>query len=55
MTGRDDRLEVATVDDGTARPELGVGMVGYGFMGAAHSHAWRTAARVLDLDRKSVV
>ena len=49
MTGRDDRLEVATVDDGTARPELGVGMVGYGFMGAAHSQAWRTAPHVLDL------
>jgi predicted dehydrogenase len=34
---------------GAARPALGVGMVGYGFMGAAHSHAWRTAAHVLDL------
>lgn len=32
-----------------ARPRLGVGMVGYAFMGAAHSHAWRTAARVFDL------
>ena len=49
MTGRDDRLEVVTVDDGTARPALGVGMVGYGFMGAAHSQAWRTAPHVLDL------
>jgi predicted dehydrogenase len=28
---------------------LGVGMVGYAFMGAAHSQAWRTAARVFDL------
>ncbi|HEX6522102.1 MAG TPA: Gfo/Idh/MocA family oxidoreductase [Streptosporangiaceae bacterium] len=28
---------------------LGVGMVGYAFMGAAHSHAWRTAPRVFDL------
>jgi len=37
------------VDDVTARPALGVGMVGYGFMGAAHSQAWRTAAHVLDL------
>ena len=26
---------------------LGVGMVGYAFMGAAHSQAWRTAGRVL--------
>lgn len=28
---------------------LGVGMVGYAFMGAAHSHAWRSAARFFDL------
>ncbi|WP_116999716.1 Gfo/Idh/MocA family protein [Desertimonas flava] len=28
---------------------LGVGMVGYAFMGAAHSHAWRTAPRFFDL------
>jgi predicted dehydrogenase len=28
---------------------LGVGMVGYAFMGAAHSHAWRTAPHVFDL------
>ncbi len=34
---------------GTARPALGVGMVGYGFMGAAHSQAWRTAAHVFGL------
>jgi predicted dehydrogenase len=31
------------------RPVLGVGMVGYAFMGAAHSHAWRTAPHVFDL------
>src|SRR3954453_21967563 len=30
-------------------PVLGVGMVGYAFMGAAHSQAWRTAGRFLDL------
>ncbi|MBV7652063.1 Gfo/Idh/MocA family protein [Streptomyces albidoflavus] len=30
-------------------PRLGVGMVGYAFMGAAHSHGWRTAGRVFDL------
>ncbi|WP_028938641.1 Gfo/Idh/MocA family protein [Pseudonocardia spinosispora] len=30
-------------------PVLGVGMVGYAFMGAAHSHAWRTAGRFFDL------
>jgi predicted dehydrogenase len=28
---------------------FGVGMVGYAFMGAAHSQAWRTAGRVFDL------
>ncbi|WP_114853196.1 Gfo/Idh/MocA family protein [Brachybacterium sp. YJGR34] len=28
---------------------LRIGMVGYGFMGAAHSHAWRTAHRFFDL------
>jgi hypothetical protein len=31
-----------------SRP-LRVGMVGYSFMGAAHSHAWRTAPRFFDL------
>src|SRR5690242_10761695 len=30
-------------------PELAVGMVGYAFMGAAHSQAWRTAPRFFDL------
>ncbi|MGZ4591684.1 MAG: Gfo/Idh/MocA family protein [Actinomycetes bacterium] len=34
-------------DNGT--PTLGVGMVGYAFMGAAHSQAWRTAGRFFDL------
>ena len=29
--------------------ELRVGMVGYAFMGAVHSHAWRTVNRVFDL------
>src|SRR5919112_3277225 len=28
---------------------LGVGMVGYAFMGAAHSQAWRVAPRFFDL------
>ncbi|HEY2509147.1 MAG TPA: Gfo/Idh/MocA family oxidoreductase [Streptosporangiaceae bacterium] len=31
------------------RPQLGVAAVGYAFMGAAHAHAWRTAAHVFDL------
>ena len=30
--------------------QLRVGMVGYAFMGAAHSQAWRTVNRVYDLD-----
>jgi predicted dehydrogenase len=30
-------------------PPLSVGMVGYAFMGAAHSQAWRTAPRFFDL------
>ena len=30
-------------------PTLGIGMVGYAFMGAAHSQAWRTVGRVFDL------
>ena len=30
-------------------PDLGVGMVGYAFMGAAHSQAWRTAPAFFDL------
>src|SRR5215471_5586649 len=29
--------------------ELRIGMVGYAFMGAAHSQAWRTVNRVFDL------
>ncbi|WP_206282794.1 Gfo/Idh/MocA family protein [Streptomyces chilikensis] len=35
--------------DPSSRPALGVGMVGYAFMGAAHSQAWRTVGRVFDL------
>ncbi|WP_394255728.1 Gfo/Idh/MocA family protein [Pseudoclavibacter helvolus] len=32
-----------------AQPDLGIGMVGYAFMGAAHSQAWRNAPRFFDL------
>jgi len=38
-----------SVQDASSAPALGVGMVGYAFMGAAHSQAWRTAGRVFDL------
>ncbi|CAL9373977.1 MULTISPECIES: Gfo/Idh/MocA family protein [unclassified Streptomyces] len=34
---------------GTGKPPLRVGMVGYAFMGAAHSQGWRTVGRVFDL------
>ena len=34
---------------GSNDAQLGVGMVGYSFMGAAHSQAWRTAPRFFDL------
>lgn len=33
----------------TDRPRLGVGLIGYAFMGAAHSQAWRTAPHFFDL------
>ncbi|MFF3403651.1 Gfo/Idh/MocA family protein [Streptomyces sp. NPDC002659] len=31
------------------KPRLGIGMVGYAFMGAVHSQGWRTVGRVFDL------
>ncbi|MGW0674318.1 Gfo/Idh/MocA family protein [Streptomyces sp. NPDC002767] len=37
------------------KPVLGVGMVGYAFMGAAHSQGWRTVGRVFDLPRRPVL
>ncbi|MEU8137827.1 Gfo/Idh/MocA family protein [Streptodolium elevatio] len=33
----------------TARPPLGVGMVGHSFMGRVHSHAWRSVDAFFDL------
>ncbi|MFC7404273.1 Gfo/Idh/MocA family protein [Georgenia alba] len=33
----------------TSRPRLGVAMIGYAFMGRAHSQAWRVAPRFFDL------
>jgi predicted dehydrogenase len=32
-----------------ALPEVGVGLIGYAFMGSAHSQAWRNAGRFFDL------
>ncbi|MFE9045934.1 Gfo/Idh/MocA family protein [Streptomyces sp. NPDC012421] len=42
-------------DSATARPALGVGLIGYAFMGAAHSQGWRTAGRVFDLPLRPVL
>ncbi|MGW1468975.1 Gfo/Idh/MocA family protein [Streptomyces sp. NPDC002308] len=38
-----------------AKPPLRVGMVGYAFMGAAHSQGWRTVGRVFDLPLRPVL
>jgi predicted dehydrogenase len=40
-------LEKIVTKDST--PTLGVGLVGYAFMGAAHSQAWRNVGRFFDL------
>ncbi|MFF0095455.1 Gfo/Idh/MocA family protein [Streptomyces canus] len=42
-------------DSRTAPPILGVGMVGYAFMGAAHSQGWRTVGHVFDLPLRPVL
>lgn len=42
-------------DSRTAPPALGVGMVGYAFMGAAHSQGWRTVGHVFDLPLRPVM
>jgi predicted dehydrogenase len=39
----------------SAAGKLRVGVVGYAFMGAAHAHAWRTAAHVFDLPLEPVM
>jgi predicted dehydrogenase len=38
-----------------AKPPLRVGMVGYAFMGAAHSQGWRTAGHAFDLPLRPVL
>ncbi|MEV5176947.1 Gfo/Idh/MocA family oxidoreductase [Streptomyces flaveolus] len=40
---------------GAGRPPLRVGMVGYAFMGAAHSQGWRTVGHVFDLPRRPML
>ncbi|MEN8654616.1 Gfo/Idh/MocA family oxidoreductase [Streptomyces sp. 21So2-11] len=49
------REETRTEQEAGAPPTLGVGMVGYSFMGAAHSQGWRTAGRVFDLPVQPVM
>ncbi|MFD0318364.1 Gfo/Idh/MocA family protein [Streptomyces flavalbus] len=46
-----------TDDEGAAPtpPPLRIGMVGYAFMGAAHSQGWRTVGHVFDLPRRPVM
>ncbi|MFJ4341597.1 Gfo/Idh/MocA family protein [Streptomyces sp. NPDC088915] len=36
-------------------PTLGIGLIGYAFMGAAHSQGWRTVGRVFDLPLRPVL
>jgi predicted dehydrogenase len=45
----------ASENDAGAPPALGIGMIGYAFMGAAHSQGWRTAGRVFDLPMRPVL
>jgi predicted dehydrogenase len=45
----------ASEKEAGAPPTLGIGMVGYAFMGAAHSQGWRTAGRVFDLPMRPVL
>jgi predicted dehydrogenase len=42
-------IRMCAAPDERSAPALGVGIVGYAFMGAAHSHAWRTVGRVPEL------
>ncbi|MBV1936496.1 Gfo/Idh/MocA family oxidoreductase [Streptomyces sp. BV286] len=51
----DEEQAGAQAGTAAARPPLGVGMVGYAFMGAAHSQGWRTAGRVFDLPLRPVL
>ncbi|WP_217207827.1 Gfo/Idh/MocA family protein [Streptomyces sp. AC550_RSS872] len=55
VTGTGTGPEVSPPGTAAGRPPLRVGMVGYAFMGAAHSQGWRTAGRVFDLPRTPVL
>ncbi|WP_432088013.1 Gfo/Idh/MocA family protein [Streptomyces sp. bgisy095] len=43
------------VTQGGTAPTLGIGLIGYAFMGAAHSQGWRTAGRAFDLPLRPVL
>ncbi|GED83759.1 Gfo/Idh/MocA family protein [Streptomyces sp. NPDC056309] len=47
--------EQAESEPAAGKPPLRVGMVGYAFMGAAHSQGWRTVGRVFDLPHRPVL
>ncbi|MFD4975460.1 Gfo/Idh/MocA family protein [Streptomyces sp. NPDC058424] len=47
--------EQAESEPAAGKPPLRVGMVGYAFMGAAHSQGWRTVGRVFDLPNRPVL
>ncbi|MGW3937961.1 Gfo/Idh/MocA family protein [Streptomyces phaeochromogenes] len=53
--GQPQQPDEAQAGAAAGRPPLGVGMVGYAFMGAAHSQGWRTVGRVFDLPRRPVL
>ncbi|MEU9781065.1 Gfo/Idh/MocA family oxidoreductase [Streptomyces phaeochromogenes] len=53
--GQPQQPDEAQAGAAAGRPPLGVGMVGYAFMGAAHSQGWRTVSRVFDLPRRPVL
>ncbi|MDT0613187.1 Gfo/Idh/MocA family protein [Streptomyces lancefieldiae] len=54
-TGTESGTGTRATGASATRPPLRVGMVGYAFMGAAHSQGWRTAGRVFDLPLNPVL
>ncbi|WP_217145005.1 Gfo/Idh/MocA family protein [Streptomyces sp. AC627_RSS907] len=54
-TGTESGTGTRATGASVTRPPLRVGMVGYAFMGAAHSQGWRTAGRVFDLPLNPVL
>ncbi len=51
-TGQAPAAGAATRRPPTGKPALGIGLIGHGFMGAVHSHAWRTAPHSFELPCK---